>query len=72
MDNLVSLDALVSLIPNHASLAVPSDRSGVAMAATLALIARGRATLHLICGPTRWSAPKRRWCARDARITCAC
>ena len=52
MDNLVSLDALVSLIPNHASLAVPSDRSGVAMAATLALIARGRANLHLICTPT--------------------
>ena len=25
-----------------------------------------------ICGPTRWSAPKRRWCARGGRIISAC
>lgn len=51
MNNLVSLGALVAQIPDGASLVVPPDRSGVAMAATLALIARGPKRLQLICAP---------------------
>lgn len=48
----VSLEALVEEIPNGALLAVPKDESGVAMAATRALIRRGVRDLHLLCVPT--------------------
>ena len=51
MDNLVSLEALVARISDGASVVVPPDRSGVAMAATVALIAAGAKDLHLICAP---------------------
>jgi glutaconate CoA-transferase subunit A len=52
MDNLVSLDALAAEIRGGMSLAVPTDRSGAAMAATAAIIAAGPRDLHLICVPT--------------------
>ena len=51
MDNRVSLEALVAKIPDGASVVVPPDRSGVAIAATVALIAAGPNNLHLICAP---------------------
>jgi len=51
MDNLVSLSQLVRAIANGDSVVVPADRSGVAMAATVALIAAGVKDLHLICAP---------------------
>lgn len=50
--HLPSLDALVARIPDGARLAIPPSRSGVAMAATRALIARGARALHLIAVPT--------------------
>jgi glutaconate CoA-transferase subunit A len=49
---LTSLDGLVAAIPPGATLAVPADYSGVAMAATAALVGRGTDRLHLICVPT--------------------
>jgi glutaconate CoA-transferase, subunit A len=49
---LTSLEALVASIPDGAMLAVPKDTSGVAMAATRALIGRGVRNLHLVCVPT--------------------
>jgi glutaconate CoA-transferase subunit A len=48
---LTSLDDLVAAIPSSATLAVPTDYSGVAMAATAALVRRGTDGLHLICVP---------------------
>lgn len=51
MEALVTLDALVERITDHASLVVPADRSGVAMAATAMLIGLRRKGLHLICAP---------------------
>ena len=48
---LTSLDDLVAAIPPGATLAVPTDYSGVAMAATAALVRRGTNNLHLICVP---------------------
>ena len=51
MEALVTLDALVGRIADGASVVVPPDRSGVAVAATLALIERGPKGLHLICAP---------------------
>jgi glutaconate CoA-transferase subunit A len=42
---------LVAAIPDGASVAVPPDYSGVAMAATRALVARGVRNLHLIAVP---------------------
>jgi glutaconate CoA-transferase subunit A len=47
----LSLDALVRLIPDGASLALPPDYSGVPMAATRALICRGAKDLRLIAVP---------------------
>jgi glutaconate CoA-transferase subunit A len=47
-----SLDDLVAAIPDCALLAVPKDSSGVAMAATRALVRRGVRNLHLLCVPT--------------------
>jgi glutaconate CoA-transferase subunit A len=46
------LDALSAAIPDGAKLVVPADYSGVAMAATRALIRRGVRGLHLVCLPT--------------------
>lgn len=51
MDNLVSLEALAAEIRDGMSVAVPADRSGVAMAATAAIVAAGPRDLHLICAP---------------------
>jgi glutaconate CoA-transferase subunit A len=51
MDNLVSVEALVAQIPHGASVVVPPDRSGVAISATVALIAAAPKNLHLICAP---------------------
>ena len=48
---LPSLEALAGLVPEGAKLAVPVDYSGVAMAATFALIRRGIKGLHLVCVP---------------------
>ena len=50
--SLTSLEALAAAIPDGALLAVPKDSSGVAMAATRALIRRDVRNLHLVCVPT--------------------
>ncbi|MBV9738596.1 MAG: CoA synthetase [Hyphomicrobiales bacterium] len=42
---------LAAAVPDGAKLAVPADYSGVAMAATRALIRRGVTHLHLVCVP---------------------
>jgi glutaconate CoA-transferase subunit A len=47
-----SLDTALEAISDGAVLAVPREQSGVAMAATRALIRRGVARLHLIALPT--------------------
>ncbi len=47
-----SLADLVRQIPNGAKLAVPPDYSGVAIAATRALVARGVRDLHLVAIPS--------------------
>jgi glutaconate CoA-transferase, subunit A len=47
-----SLDDLVAAVPDGALLAVPKDSSGVAMAATRALVRRAVRNLHLLCVPT--------------------
>src|SRR5271169_6614788 len=47
-----SLEALAARIPTGAKLAIPADYSGVAMAATLALIRRGVRGLHLVTVPS--------------------
>ena len=49
--NLIDLDELVSLIPDGCLLAVPPDYSGVAMAATRALIHRQAKNLRVFCVP---------------------
>ena len=49
---ITSLEDLVNGIPNGCLLAVPKDESGVAMAATRALVRRGVRDLHLLCVPT--------------------
>jgi glutaconate CoA-transferase subunit A len=49
---VVSLDALASLIADGCTLAIPSDTSGPAMAATRALIRRGVGKLKLVAVPT--------------------
>ncbi|MBR0719076.1 CoA transferase subunit A [Bradyrhizobium liaoningense] len=51
MTEVVALEALVSRIAPGQSLAVPVDRSGVAMAATAAMIEAGIDNLHLVCVP---------------------
>ena len=45
-------EALAAEIPDGAQLAIPTSRSGVAMAVTRALIARGVGGLHLVAIPT--------------------
>jgi glutaconate CoA-transferase subunit A len=51
MTSIVSLDDLVATIAPGATLAVPADYAGVAMAATAALVRRGAGNLHLVCVP---------------------
>lgn len=51
-DPFVSVDDLARRVPDGALLAVPKDESGVAMAATFALVRRGVRDLHLLCVPT--------------------
>lgn len=48
---LCDLRSLAAMIPHGAKLAVPSENSGVAMAATRELVRRGVHSLHLICVP---------------------
>jgi glutaconate CoA-transferase subunit A len=50
--SVISIDNLVSRISDGAKLAIPTSRSGVAMAATRALIRRGVRDLHLVTIPT--------------------
>ena len=45
------LPALAAMIPDGAKVAVPSDNTGVSIAATLALVRRGVRGLHLVCVP---------------------
>lgn len=52
MDLIVDVDTLAGQIDDGALLAVPKDSSGVAMAATRALVRRGVRNLHLVCVPT--------------------
>ena len=47
----IEIDELAARVPDGAMLAVPKDESGVAMAATRALIRRGIKDLHLVCVP---------------------
>ncbi|MGD9922882.1 MAG: CoA transferase subunit A [Pseudorhodoplanes sp.] len=49
---LTDLDGLVAHIVDGCLLAIPSDSSGVSMAATRALIRRGVRNLHLVVVPT--------------------
>ncbi|MBV9517277.1 MAG: CoA synthetase [Hyphomicrobiales bacterium] len=50
-DHIRDLTDLAASIPDGAKLAVPADYSGVAMAATHALIRRRAKHLHLVCVP---------------------
>ena len=52
MGEIVSLDELAVNVRDGMSLALPIDHSGVAMAATAAIIARRPKNLHVICMPT--------------------
>ena len=47
-----TVDDLIACVPDGAKLAVPSDYSGVAMSATLALIERRHRNIHLVTVPT--------------------
>ena len=49
--NIISLDEFAGLIPDGSLLAVPPDYSGVAMAATRALIRREANNLRIYCVP---------------------
>jgi len=51
MTEIVALEALVARIRPGQSLAIPVDNSGVAMAATAALLEAGIGDLKLICVP---------------------
>jgi glutaconate CoA-transferase subunit A len=52
MNPVEPLEALVARIPDGAMVVVPPDYSGVAVAATRALIARGVRDLHLLASPS--------------------
>ena len=52
MSRPISLTDLVARIPDGAKLVVPPDYSGVAIAATRALVARGVRNLHLVASPS--------------------
>ncbi len=47
----IAIDALAAKVPDGTLLAVPKDESGVAMAATRALVRRGVKGLQLLCVP---------------------
>lgn len=47
----MTLDAFAAAIPDGAKIAIPAEYSGVAMAATRALIRRSARNLHLVCVP---------------------
>lgn len=47
----IDIDDLAARVPDGATLAIPKDESGVAMAATRALIRREVKDLHLLCVP---------------------
>lgn len=49
--SIVSIEDLVAQIPDGARLAIPKDDTGVAIAATRALLRRGVRDLHLVCVP---------------------
>jgi glutaconate CoA-transferase, subunit A len=49
--SLIDLDTLAAAIPNGAKLVIPPDYSGVAIAATRALIHRRARGLSLVCAP---------------------
>ena len=49
---ITSLSELITRIPDGCLLAVAKDESGVAMAATRALVRRGVKNIHLLCVPT--------------------
>lgn len=49
---LVSVDALAALVADGCQLAIPADTSGIAMAATRALVRRGVRDLNLVLVPT--------------------
>jgi glutaconate CoA-transferase, subunit A len=51
MGEIVSLETLAAEIRDGMMVAVPTDRAGVAMAATAAIIARRPENLHLVCVP---------------------
>lgn len=51
MTEIVALEALAARVASGQTLAVPVDRSGVAMAATAAIISAGIDDLHLVCVP---------------------
>ncbi|WP_458156324.1 hypothetical protein [Bradyrhizobium sp. 18BD] len=51
MTEIVALDALAARVSSGQSLAIPVDGSGVAMAATAALLETGIRDLNLICVP---------------------
>ncbi|MEZ5740916.1 MAG: CoA-transferase [Burkholderiaceae bacterium] len=48
----MTLEQIAARIPNGCKLAIPKDDSGVSMAATAALVARGVRNLHIVCVPT--------------------
>lgn len=50
--DVLTLDALAARVPHGASLALPPDYSGCAMAAVKALIRHGVKDLHVTCAPT--------------------
>lgn len=50
--NSHALDQLAQKVPNGASIAIPPSRSGVALAATRALITHGVRDIHLVAVPT--------------------
>jgi glutaconate CoA-transferase subunit A len=47
----MALDAIAAAIPDGAKVVIPADYSGVAMAATRALIRRGVKRLSIVCAP---------------------
>lgn len=51
MTDIVALETLVSSIAPGSKIAVPAEYSGVAMAATAALVQAGIERLHLVCVP---------------------
>lgn len=51
IDLTTSIETLAAAIPDGATLAVPKDSSGAAMAATRELVRRGIRNLHLVCVP---------------------